>query len=153
MKTVESNVNMPPFLLILFVIQFVLAIRYFIYQNDSLVLLLISTLVLIFGFFFTLSKLRVKIDDSVIAYSYFPFVNKKIPWKDVESIEVIKISPLKDFLGWGIRYSMKHGMGYILTSKYALFVKKKNGNKVTISINKNEEFIEYLNERQDKKVV
>ena len=55
-------------------------------------------------------------------------------WKDVKKIELVKLSALSDFLGWGIRYSKKYGWGYITNSEDGLFIDKPNGKKITISV-------------------
>lgn len=67
-------------------------------------------------------------------YRLFPLINKSICWSEVKDIEVVKISAISDFLGWGIRFSKKFGWSYITNSEYGLFIRKNNGKKITLSI-------------------
>lgn len=69
-------------------------------------------------------------------------------WEDVKKIELVKLSALSDFLGWGIRYSKKYGWGYITDSEYGLFIEKQNGKKVTISVKDKDTLESFLMENK-----
>lgn len=73
-----------------------------------------------------------------------PFINKKLLWTDIEKYEIVKISPLNDFLGWGIRRSPKYGWSYILDTNYAIAIVKKDGKKLTLSIDDKEKALTFL---------
>lgn len=74
----------------------------------------------------------------------FPFVNKKINWNEIEKYEIMKISPLGDFMGWGYRYFGKYVWSYILDTNYAIAVQKKNDKKLALSIKDKQQALDYL---------
>ena len=69
---------------------------------------------------------------------------KMLEWSSAQTIEIIKIDALSDFLGWGLRYSKKYGWGYILGNDYAIFVTLKNNKKYTFTIKDKDLIIAFL---------
>lgn len=134
----------PKGLSIIFIFQFIIFVIISISKKDysfiywAILLILPIGMLLYFGF------LNVKFTGDGIQYSMPPFVKKKIKWEEIDKYEIISISPLNDFLGWGIRSSTKYGRSYILDTNYAIFITKKNGTKLTLSINDKEKALAYL---------
>ncbi|WP_143736414.1 hypothetical protein [Moheibacter sediminis] len=89
-------------------------------------------------------NLKVEFNKNEIHYTLFPFVNKKLAWNEIDKYEIVKISPLGDFMGWGFRYSSKYGWSYILDTKYAIAIQKKNGKKLALSVKEGQEILSYL---------
>jgi len=71
---------------------------------------LISMALFIVGltFLFFLSRLETQLSDAGLSYRFFPFRRKftLILWDDIESAVVREYSPMKEFGGWGLRYSL-----------------------------------------------
>lgn len=134
----------PKGLSIIFIFQFLVFAIFSISKKDpsfmywGLLLVLPVGLLLYFGY------LKVEFNKDGIDYSMPPFVNRKIAWDEIERYEIVKISPLDDFMGWGIRHSSKFGWSYILDTNYAISIVKKNGKKLALSINDKDEAIAYL---------
>ena len=75
-------------------------------------LIMISFLILIFIWFLFL-KLETAINEKGIIVNYrgMPFCKRNITWDAIASVSVIKYSPLTDYGGWGVRYSLS-GSGW-----------------------------------------
>ena len=80
-------------------------------------------------------KLHVTVNAEGITYKYPPFHNKpkQIPWANIESAELMKINPLKEFGGWGLRYG-KLGTAYTTRGKYILHIKMRQGKPINVTI-------------------
>ncbi|MHC5354954.1 hypothetical protein ACYSNX_12470 [Myroides sp. LJL115] len=134
MKSFNENTGMPKFILAIFIVQFIVFLLFSLNNKEDKSLIYFATGILLIGIFLAFTKLVLKINKNSIVYKFTPFTSNKISWEDVKTIELVKLSALSDFLGWGIRYSRKYGWGYITNSEYGLFIEKHNGKKVTISV-------------------
>lgn len=139
-----SKSYFPKVISIIFIFQFIL-FGIFSFSNDELSFIYWAVfLILPLSILFLFGNLKVELNDSGIHYKMFPFVNKTIAWNEIEKYEIVKISPLVDFMGWGIRYSSKYGWSYILDTNYAIFIQKKNGKKSALSVKNETEISIYL---------
>lgn len=134
----------PKGLSIIFIFQFIIFVLFSISKKDysfiywAILLILPIAILLYFGY------LNVRLNNEGLEYSMPPFVNKKIKWDEIEKYEIVSISPLNDFLGWGIRHSPKYGWSYILETNFAIAITKKDGKKLALSINDKEKALSYL---------
>ncbi len=129
---------------VIFIFQFIIFVIFSISKKDYSFLYWAILLILPLGILLYFGYLNVKLDEEGIQYSMPPFVNKKINWNDIENYEIVNISPLNDFFGWGIRRSSKYGKSYILETNYAIAITKKDGKKLALSINDREKALSYL---------
>jgi hypothetical protein len=137
----------------LFIILFISLTIHFYYEieNSIYILFLIITILLLLIFsslYFT--KLVLTFNDKYIGYKFHPYINqeKKIYFKEIKRLEIIKIDPISDFGGWGCKKSNKYGQGFITNSNTILYIENINGVKTSFSItnlNKIEEIIFYKN--------
>lgn len=91
-------------------------------------------------------RLNTKINKDGVYFQLFPFQLKGtlINWNEVASIEVRKYSPIKEYGGWGFRYSFKNGKAYNVSGNKGLQMVLKNGDKILIGTQKPEELETYL---------
>jgi hypothetical protein len=96
----------------------------------------------IVGLFIFAIKLHVTINTEGITYKYPPFhiKPKQMPWANIESAELMKINPLKEFGGWGLRYG-KLGAAYTTRGRYILHIVQKTGKPINLTIAQPEKFI------------
>jgi hypothetical protein len=87
------------------------------------------------GLFIFSIKLKITIDTKGITYQYPPFRNKPttLPWKNIETGELLKINPLKEFGGWGLRYG-KLGTAYTTRGRYILHIVQNTGKPINLTI-------------------
>ena len=95
-------------------------------SSETLQALLIIALVLFLLYFIQLTW---SINQKGFYYRYIPFVNNTrfIPAEDIESITLEKINPIRDFGGWGLRYSKKYGKAYTTQGNHVIRVHMKTG--------------------------
>lgn len=141
----NSKSYFPKALSIIFIFQFIIFAIISYSKKDITFIYWAILLILPLGILLYFGYLSVDLDDKRIKYSMPPFViNKKLKWDEIEKYEIINISPLNDFLGWGIRHSSKYGWSYILETNYAMVIFKKDGKKLTLSIDDREKILSYL---------
>ncbi len=95
-------------------------------NSETLPAVVIITLVLFLLYFI---QLNWSINQKGFYYRYFPFVNKTrfIPAEEIQSITLEKINPIRDFGGWGLRYSKKYGKAYTTQGNHVIRVHLKSG--------------------------
>ncbi len=91
---------------------------------------------------FLFLRLKTKIDSNEIKISYRPFLTKRIAWKDVETAKVISYGFVG---GWGIRLWTKYGTVYNTKGKVGLALVLKNGKKLLVGTQKEDELKESIN--------
>jgi len=85
-------------------------------------------------------KLEWKFTESDFRYRFFPFIIKEriIPYSDVQSMSAMKINPIFEFGGWGLRRG-KLGKAYTTDGNLILHIELKSGNKINLTIKNKEE--------------
>ena len=107
---------------------------------------LIIFCVFIFGLIamFWFMRLKTEIDQNEIRMNFFPFVKKRINWKDVKNAKIVNYGFVG---GWGIRLGTKYGTVYNTEGNKGLAIELLNGTKFLIGTQKETE----LNKIMDKK--
>ena len=105
--------------------------------------LLIVLAIIVIGFVVLLYLLTLKtdIDSDKIAIKFGPFVNKSWQWSDIDSAEVITY---KFVGGWGIRLWTSYGTVYNVKGYKGLALQLKNGKKLLIGTQKEEELKNFV---------
>jgi hypothetical protein len=112
---------------------------------DWILFLILFFMILIISVF----SCKIAINNCELRYNLFPLIlNKTIKWDDVVKVELIRINALYDFFGWGLRYSIKYGWGYIFEGDYGLFINTNNGRKIVFSIKNIDELGAFLEKNQ-----
>ena len=94
---------------------------------------------------FSYMRLITIIDDSGISIRFVPFDKRFIPWSDIDKAYVRTYSPLLEYGGWGIRFSLKgRSMAYNVSGNKGLQLELKDGRKVLIGTRKAEELEQVL---------
>ena len=84
-------------------------------------------------------KLTWSLNRKGFYYRYRPIIMKTrfVPREDIESITLEKINPLRDFGGWGLRYSKKYGKAYTTQGNYVLRIRLKSGAIINVTADPN----------------
>jgi hypothetical protein len=90
-------------------------------------------------------KLNTLIDEFGVAYRFIPFQIKfrKIAWTEIESCEVVKYDPMRDYGGWGIRVGKK-GKAYNISGDKGLQLTLKNGKHFLLGTQKEQTLKDFL---------
>jgi hypothetical protein len=104
--------------------------------NSLVPVVLIAAIV----FFFTLLELRIRVVPSAILYKFHPIQRK---WHQIDadaiiSCEQVTYRPLRDYHGWGIRYSAEKGSAYTVSGNKGIRIEKKNGQKIMLGSQQSE---------------
>jgi hypothetical protein len=90
---------------------------------------------------FAVLRLESKISQTEVSIKYFPLFKRVFQWDQIQSVELIEYGFVG---GWGIRLTKKYGVVYNTQGSKGLFLKLKNGKKLIIGTQKEEEMKEYL---------
>ena len=87
------------------------------------------------GLFIFAIKLKVTVNAEGVTYKYPPFHNKPklLHWENIKSLELMRINPLKEFGGWGLRYG-KLGTAYTTRGRYILHIETTQGKPINLTI-------------------
>lgn len=107
------------------------------------------------GALFFFAKLETRIDDTGITIRYFPFqrVYYYVRWDEIEEIHIRKYSPLFEYGGWGLRYSLTNGKAYNVSGNKGLQLKLKSGKKFLIGTQQETALQEYLTYLKSEKKI
>tara|TARA_R100000935_G_scaffold39665_1_gene61107 strand:+ start:9548 stop:10060 length:513 start_codon:yes stop_codon:yes gene_type:complete len=92
------------------------------------------------GFF--ILRLKTNIDKEGVYYGFWPFQKnlKLASWTEIDSVFIRKYKPLREFGGWGYRYSMNgNGKVYNVKGNMGIQIVFKDGKKTLIGTQKPEE--------------
>ena len=80
-----------------------------------------------------MTKLTTLIDTDGIYFRLFPFQlrSRLIYWHEIESIEVRNYKPIKEFGGWGLRWS-RHGKAYSVRGSEGIQLILKDKKRILI---------------------
>lgn len=113
-----------------------LPILFYYEKEDGILALVIVGAVILFtgGLFFSM-KQTIQIDEQGVHYKQSPLINsfKTIPWETIQNWEVKEISALKDFGGWGIRYTGSK-TGYIMQGDFGLELNTGKKRRIVLSV-------------------
>jgi hypothetical protein len=105
------------------------------YSTDmGLIIFAISIFMLIVLFWIV--RLKTEIDQNEIRMSYFPFMKKRVSWKEVKNAKVLNYGFVG---GWGIRVWTKYGTVYNTMGNKGLAIQLTNGKKFLIGTQKESE--------------
>ncbi len=120
--------------------------------NTGILIAFGGTLALSLMLFFT--KLETQLTQEGIAVRLFPFhlKFKRFNWSDLEKAYVRQYSPIVDYGGWGLRYSLSgKGKAHNISGNMGLQLQFKNGKKLLIGTRKPEELKEVLDQLEIEK--
>lgn len=98
----------------------------------------ILSLIVIFGILalFGMIYLKTEIDEEEIRMNFFPFVKKRVSWKEIKSAKVVNYGFVG---GWGVRLWTIYGTVYNIKGNKGLAVELTNGKKFLIGTQKADE--------------
>lgn len=94
--------------------------------------------------------LKTEINSKGIQMNYIPFVKKEIDWKDIKTAEVVNYGFVG---GWGIRWNTAYGTVYNTRGNKGVAIALKNGKKIGIGTQKEEEMQEVIEKAKKMKLI
>lgn len=104
-------------------------------EDGLLALAIVGVVLLLTGLLFFSMKQTIRIDEEGVHFKQRPLINnfKSYPWSTIQNWELLKISPIKDFGGWGIRYTGSK-TGYIMEGDFGLELIIGKKKKIVLSV-------------------
>lgn len=90
-------------------------------------------------------KLTTEIQPDYLFIRLFPFKARKINIADIKTCEIRKYRPIREYGGWGIRWSPSLGMAYIISGNHGVQLELNNGKKVLIGSQKSDQLSAAIN--------
>lgn len=122
------------------IIQLWLAVRTHTFSKGLIFGALLFFGALVFVFSINLMQTRITEKNIRISFGELGIFRKNIPIQNIEKFEAVTFSPMKDFLGYGIRRGKDGTWCYTFRGKQAIRIQLSNGNKYLIGTEKPEEF-------------
>ena len=81
---------------------------------------------------FAVFRMRVTVHPDRVRIRMIPFGGKTIAAADITKCYAREYRPIREYGGWGIRYSMRHGWAYNVSGKQGVQLELGSGKKVLI---------------------
>ena len=98
---------------------------------------------IIFGIIFPVSfysmKLIVEVRENDVYIRFFPFYKKFILIENIKNYYVHTFKPIREYGGWGVRWSPTKGWAYIVSGNRGVQLELLDGSKILIGSQKPEE--------------
>ncbi len=115
-------------------------------NNDALVELIIvfGSMVLVYLLIFSL-KLKTRIDENGFQFRFIPFhfTVRSINWNEIEKVYTRKYDAIAEYGGWGMKGGMfwrkSKGVAYNVKGDIGLQLELKNGKKILVGTQKEDE--------------
>lgn len=112
--------------------------------DSTATIIFAATMVLVLVLFLVMT-LKTEINQKEIKMSFFPFVKKRIEWKDIKRAEVLNYGFVG---GWGIRLFTDYGTVYNTAGDKGLALELQNGKRLVIGTQKEEELRDFIQKIQ-----
>ncbi len=89
-------------------------------------------------------KLVTRLEPSQLVIRFRPLLTRKILLRDIASCEERTYRPLREYGGWGIRYSARHGRAYNVSGNRGVQLELIDGKKILIGSQRAEELAELI---------
>ena len=95
-------------------------------------------------YLFFVMKLITEVHTEDLFIRFFPFSGQIIPYKNIKRCEARKYHPIREYGGWGIRYSRK-GKAYNVSGNHGVQLQLMNGKAILIGSQRSDELAEVIN--------
>jgi len=102
-------------------------------------------------FFYSL-KMRVELTSENIHIRFWPFVSRRIAYKDIKSCEPRQYKPIREYGGWGVRYAFKKGWAYNVRGNWGVQLELVDGKRILIGLQDAEKLSRLINEAMRDKM-
>lgn len=106
----------------------------------SIIISMVIILSVFLGFWF-LFKLETSMDQQGVSYRFFPFHMKPRTqnWSEIDTIQVRKYKPLREYGGWGYRITLRKNKALTTKGNLGIQIVFKNGNELLLGTQRPEE--------------
>ncbi len=99
---------------------------------DAIVWMLWAIFGLLFPLVFLSLRMTTELTSDGLRIRFVPFYRRIIPLGEIQSIEVREYSAIREYGGWGVRFSAKHGTAYNVSGNRGIQLVLISGKRVLI---------------------
>ncbi len=89
-------------------------------------------------------RLVTRLEPSQLVIRFRPLLTRKILLRDIASCEALTYRPLREYGGWGIRYSARHGRAYNVSGNRGVQLELVDGHRILIGSQRADELAEVI---------
>lgn len=108
-------------------------------SDEVLVVLCMVPVIVLAVFSFMFLETKINAEGVFYKFRLFHFKYRHILWDDIEKIYTREYKPVREYGGWGIKGSRKHGKAYNVSGNKGIQIELKNGKKILIGTQKTQE--------------
>ncbi len=108
-------------------------------QEGQIVLLAVLGLQLATCLFLLSLRMTVQVETDFLRIRFFPIWTKTIPLTEIVQWEARRYRPIREYGGWGIRYSWSKGWAYNVSGNQGVQLELANGQRILIGSQRAEE--------------
>lgn len=97
---------------------------------------------------FLVLKLVTRLEADRLVIRFRPLITRTVSLADITSCEAVTYRPLRDFGGWGLRFSPKHGRAYNASGDKGVQLVLADGKKVLIGSQKAHPLADAINKNR-----
>jgi di/tricarboxylate transporter len=101
---------------------------------------------IVFPVFFLAMKLTTEVRQDAVHIRFVPGHRRVIRMEEIKSVEVREYRPVRDYGGWGIRYSAKQGLAYNVSGNKGVQLELTSGKRVLIGSQQSDRLADTLRE-------
>ncbi|VTR39687.1 hypothetical protein [Sphingobacterium thalpophilum] len=124
----REKLKMPKIAIVLFVVLYILIFLF------AKVPFSVHLIILFVGVLLVFYRVDVKINTNGFQYSVMSIFKRTYQLSEISVIQIHDISALRDFGGWGFRYSFRYGWGLISDAPSIMRVCLNNGKEISFSV-------------------
>jgi len=97
---------------------------------------MVWTIWLVFGIafpiFFLALRMTTEVREDAVVIRFIPGNRRSIRLEEIQRFEVREYRPLREYGGWGIQHSRRHGIAYSVSGNRGVQLVLKNGKRILI---------------------
>jgi hypothetical protein len=93
-------------------------------------------------------KLITRVQPSQVVVRFRPLLTRRFPIEDIVSCAARTYRPMREFGGWGLRFSPKYGRAYNMHGNRGVQLVLKQGRKILIGSQRPEDLAEAINQQR-----
>lgn len=78
------------------------------------------------------ARMVVEVDRDGVLVRWLPLLRRRIPFSEIAAHEPTRYRPLRDFLGWGVRWTPHGGTAYTMSGCLGVQLRLRSGKRVLI---------------------
>ena len=101
-------------------------------EGDFVGLVVGFVLVSLFALWILLLRVEVRVEQDRVAWRFWPMWGGSVPLSELESVEPVRFRPIRDYGGWGLRWSPWAGWCVTIGGREGVRLVRRGGKKLLL---------------------